>query len=141
MFITFENPVEMKRVNAFTPNMKKVSQQGGTYITATFFDADTLEYYTTCVRDYDYSDCSRDNDKLYYLPIDKTAEKIWRRNWGIVSVGDTVEVYKGRKVPKGTVAKVTDIKEWRDCYGRTQTIYAYLDNGMRTSISNCAIIG
>ena len=36
----------------------KVCQSGGTYVTATFFNPCTLEEYTQCVRDYDYSDCS-----------------------------------------------------------------------------------
>lgn len=118
----------------------KVSQQGGGYVTATFFNPETGDYFTKCVRDYDYSDCSRDDEEAYCMPIDERARKIWLRKWGIIEVGDTVEVYKGRKVPIGTVSKVVRIYDWKDCYGRVQATYAVLENGMKTSVYNCKLI-
>ena len=44
----------------------KVSpNDGGTFITADFFNPITGEEKNLCIRDYDYADCSRDNDELY----------------------------------------------------------------------------
>lgn len=118
----------------------KVSQQGGTFVTATFFNPVTQEHYTKCVRDYDYEDGSRDDDDAYYAPIDEPTRKAWMRYLGIIEVGDVVEVYKGRKVPVGTVATVIRIYDYKDRYGRVQNTYAVLDNGMKTSVYNCRLI-
>lgn len=117
----------------------KVKQEGGTYVVATFFNPETKESFTKCVRDYDYSDCSRDDDELYYMEINEAARRAWLRHNGVIQIGDAVKVVKGRKVPVGTVAIVSDITKWRDQYGRVQTIYAVLDNGMKTNIDNCVI--
>lgn len=118
----------------------KVDQTGGTYVTALFVNPVTWETKRVCVRDYDYEDCSRDNDELYYMPIDADVAEAWRKHIGIVAAGDTVEVYQGRKVPVGTVAKVVRVYDRRDCYGRVQNTYAVLDNGQKTSVFNCRII-
>ena len=119
---------------------KKVYQEGGTFVVATFFNPDTKEYFTKCVRDYDYSDCSRDDDEAYYMPIDEDAVKAWHRFNGIINVGDEIKVVKGRKVKVGTIATVEKITEWKDTYGRVQTIYAHLSTGERTSIFNCELV-
>ena len=118
----------------------KVRQTGGTYVVAYFFNPVTKEAFSECVRDYDYSDGSRDNDELYDMPINEEAAHLWRRHNGVISVGDTVEVVKGRKVPVGTVGTVVSMFDYRDRYGRTVTRYAVLDNGQKTSVSNCKII-
>lgn len=118
----------------------KVCQSGGSYVVATFFNPETCEEITKCVRDYDYADCSRDDDELYYMPIDQAARRAYFRHCGYIQEGDLVRVVKGRKVPIGTEAVVTEIRHWRDAYGRIQTVYAYLDNGMRTSIDNCILV-
>lgn len=114
----------------------KVSQSGGTYVTATFFNPCTLEEYSKCVRDYDYADCSRDDDELYYMDIDKNAERAWKHHNGEILWGDEVKVVKGRKVPIGTVANVKAIYPYHDRYGRWVCDYAYLDNGMKTNVNN-----
>lgn len=119
----------------------KVNQTGGSYVVALFVNPITWQTYTVCVRDYDYSDCSRDNDELYYMPIDEEAANAWRKHIGIVEAGDTVKVVKGRKAPLGTVAKVTRVYDYKDRYGRVVAVYAVLDNGMKTSVYNCEIIG
>ena len=118
----------------------KVGQDGGTFIVAYFFNPVTKEHYSECVRDYDYSDCSRDNDELYYMPIDEEAAHEYRKFCGVVSVGDTVRVVKGRKIPLGTVAKVVRTYVYRDKYGRYVTTYAVFEDGRKTSVSNCEII-
>ena len=119
---------------------QKVAQSGGSYVVATFFNPETKETDTRCVRDYDYADCSRDNDELYYMPIDEEARRLYLRHMGVISAGDTVKVVKGRKVPVGTVAVVEKLYDWKDQYGRTQTTYAVLDNGMKTSVGNCVLV-
>ncbi len=118
----------------------KVKQEGGSFVVATFFNPTTNEEYTHCVRDYDYSDCSRDDDEAYNMEIREDARRAWLRHHGVVQTGDTVKVVRGRKVPVGTVAVVVDVTKWSDRYGRVQTVYAHLNNGMRTSVTNCEIL-
>ena len=55
----------------------KVNQSGGSYVTAEFYNPTTGETRSECVRDYDYGDCSRDNDELYNMPIDKEVRTLW----------------------------------------------------------------
>lgn len=118
----------------------KVNQSGGTYIVALFVNPITWEHYTQCVRDYDYSDCSRDNDELYYMPIDEEVANAWRKHIGIVGAGDVVRVVKGRKIPIGTIAKVERVFDYKDRYGRVVNTYAVFEDGSKTSVYNCEII-
>lgn len=118
----------------------KVKQEGGTFILATFFNPATGEEFSECVRDYDYSDCSRDNDDLYYMPIDENANRQWQHFHGVILEGDTIQVVKGRKVPINTIATVRKKYPYYDKYGRFCTMYLYLDNGMKTNIDNCILI-
>lgn len=53
----------------------KVAQTGGTYVVATFYNPETGDMKSKCVRDYDYSDCSRDDDELYYMEINEDVRK------------------------------------------------------------------
>ena len=117
----------------------KVSHEGGTFVTGTFYNPITGDEKTAVLRDYDYADCSRDNDELYYMEIDKNARVLWLHKHGILCEGDVVEVYKGRKVPVGTIATIEKIKPFYDKYKRWCCDYAYLDNGMRTNVSNCRL--
>lgn len=120
---------------------RKVAQDtSGTIINAYFFNPSTGLDFTICVRDFEYDDKRRDNDELYFMPIDDVARRAWRRHKGIISVGDTVEVYKGRKVPRGTIAIVIDEYSYYDCYGRWRAHYVVLDNGAKTNIDNCRLI-
>ena len=118
----------------------KVGEDGGTYVVACFYNPTTHETFTKCVRDYDYSDCSRDDDELYYMPINQDARRQWLHHLGEILEGDTVEVVKGRKVPIGTTGIVKAKKPFYDKYGRCQAIYVYLDNGYRTNESNCVLV-
>lgn len=120
----------------------KVSVDGFSLTNAIFFNPTTQESFSKIIWDID-NDRLLDDDVLQilrFLPIDDGVRKIWLRKNGVISVGDTVEVFKGRKVKIGTVAVVTDIKPWRDSYGRIQTTYAYLSTGERTSITNCKLV-
>ena len=58
-------------MSKFKEGFFKVKQDGGTFICATFFNPVTKEEFSECVRDYDYSDYSRDNDDLYYHQMTK----------------------------------------------------------------------
>ena len=118
----------------------KVAQNGGTYITATFFDPETLEEFTKCVRDYDYADCSRDDDALYYMQIDEKARREYLHHHGRILEGDTVRVVKGRKVPVGTEATVSFIRPVKDKYGRWVADYLYFTDGQRTNVENCVLV-
>ena len=117
----------------------KVSETGGTLIIDTFFNPITKEEYTEVVRDYEYSDCSRDKDDLYFLEINEEIRREWQHKHGIILVGDTVQVVKGRKIPVGTVAKVVKKQPYLDKYGREQAIYLYFDSGARTNEENCIL--
>lgn len=119
---------------------RKVGQTGGSYVVATFVDTDTWETKSMCVRDYDYADCSRDRDDLYYMPIDEEAAELWRKHRGVIAKGDTIKVVKGRKVAHGTIAKVADVYDWKDRYGRVQATYAVFEDGQKTNVNNCIIV-
>ena len=119
---------------------RKVGQTGVSYVVATFVDTDTWETKSLCVRDYDYSDCSRDKDDLYYMPIDEKAAELWRKHCGVIAKGDTVKVVKGRKVAHGTIGTVVNVYDWKDRYGRVQATYAVLEDGQKTNVNNCIIV-
>lgn len=122
----------------------KIRHNGGTFVTGLFFNPFTLETGTKVLRDYDYSDGSRDNDSLYYMPINYEVEKIFAHLLGWLFKGDLVEVFKGRKVPKGTTGTITGFRYWKDCYGRIQTTYALIHTStgedVKTSITNCRLL-
>lgn len=118
----------------------KVSQQGGSFVTATFFNPETKEEYSELVRDYDYIDKSRDNDELYDMVINEKAAVEWKHHHGEILGGDKVRVVKGRKVPIGTEAMVVDKYPVYDGYHRLVADYLKLDNGMKTNVNNCVRI-
>lgn len=118
----------------------KISHEGGTFVVGTFFNPITKEVKTEVLRDYDYADCSRDNDELYYMPINEQAKRMYLHLNGVILVGDTVEVVKGRKMPIGYVGVVKAIYPYRDCYGRIRTQYLYFEDGQKTNVDNCKLI-
>lgn len=118
----------------------KVSHEGSTFVTGYFYNPITKESKRLVLRDYDYDDGSRDNDELYYMPINEEARKIWLHDNGVIQIGDTVKVVKGRKIAIGTIAKVVSFSEWKDRYGKAQCIFVHLDNGQRTNVCNCELL-
>ena len=54
--------------------------------------------------------------------------------------GDVVKTYKGRKYAKDTCFVVDHFEEWRDLYGRVQTIYVVDQYNRRVDSYNCKII-
>ena len=121
-------------------NWRKISQEGGSYITARFFNIETLEEAGFTVRDYDYADCRNDDDDLYYMTIDFEAIKKYKRSRGIIQEGDRVMIVKGRKFPAGTVKTVRKIYPFKDRYGRWIADYAYFTDGTKCNIENCILI-
>lgn len=117
----------------------KVAENGGSYVTGVFYNPETGEVKRAVLRDYDYADGSRDNDELYYMPINEEARVLWLHSMGTILVGDLVEVVKGRKIPIGTIGRVADIRPYRDCYGRVVADYVYFEDGTRTNIRNCKL--
>ena len=119
----------------------KVAEDNGGVCVGTFYNPTTKEVFTKITWDIDrpYINDDEEIEILRYLLINKDMRYKWLHEQGIVQLGDIIEVYKGRKVPKGTIAKVTDIKPYYDCYRRWQCDYAYLDNGMKTNINNCKL--
>lgn len=103
---------------------------------------DDLEYQKDI--QYYYAEqvgCSiQELEQLRYMPCNTEAQKAYQHHLGIIHIGDTVEVFKGRKVAKGTVSKVVNIYDYKDQYGRTQTTYVVLEDGQKTNINNCRLV-
>ena len=118
----------------------KIGQSLTGYVVAYFYNPVTKEHRSKCVRDWDYADESRDIPELYHMAVNKEVRRQYRKDNGIISVGDTVKVVKGRKIPVGTVAVVQEIKPWHDRYGRRQATYLYFTDGTRTNINNCVLM-
>ena len=55
--------------------------------------------------------------------------------------GDVIEVYKGRKFPKGTRFVIKSETTWKDCYGKTRVWYWITECGQKVDKSNCIIVG
>lgn len=117
----------------------KVAHNGMCFVTGLLFNPVTKETKRVKLADFDddrIGVCS----EWYYAPIDEEIRKLYYRHIGVILVGDVVEVYKGRKVPIGTISKVVRIYDWRDAYGRTQTTYVVFEDGRKTNIDNCRLI-
>lgn len=117
---------------------RKISQDHGGVAVACFYNPDTDDCKSIIVDDVD--DFGKFKPELYRMPIDENARKIWRRKRGIIGVGDTVEVCKGRKIPRGTIAVVVREYDWCDCYGRVQTHYVVFEDGRKTNVANCRLV-
>ncbi len=117
----------------------KVAENGGTYVTGTFYNPETGVVKHAVLRDYDYADGSRDNDELYYMPINEEVRVLWLHSMGRILVGDVVEVVKGKKMPIGYIGRVEAIKPYKDRYGRKVADYVYFEDGQRTNIDNCKL--
>lgn len=118
----------------------KVLQEGGNYVIATFYNPNTKETITKCVRDYDYSDCSRDDDELYFMEINKDIQRIYYHDKGMILEGDKARVIKGRTLKHGYIGTVQKIKEYKDKYGRWLADYIYFEDGKKINIKNCELV-
>ena len=129
-----------KDIIASLEGFKKVGESGGTFITNLFWNPATNETKSICARDYDYNDCSRDIDELYYMPIDEEAKINYQHSLGVILEGDTVMIVKGRKIPAGSVKKVRKKYPFKDRYGRWQADYLYFEDGTKTNVNNCILV-
>jgi hypothetical protein len=118
----------------------KIAQRGGTYIVATFYNPNTKEIINKCVRDYDYEDCSRDDDELYYMEINEDVKKIFMHDRGHILIGDMVKVVKGKTIEHGYIGEVKNIKEYRNKYGRWIADYIYFNDGRKINRKNCILL-
>ena len=120
-----------------------VNTDGFSVTYGTFFNPTTKERFTK--RIWDNDDWRVENEPevqaLRALPRpDETVMKAYYRFIGKIQVGDLVEVYKGRKVPRGYKGVVVKIWNWRDQYGRSQTTYVNFADGQKTNIDNCRLV-
>ena len=124
----------------FENRFYKIGQHGGTYVVAELWNPVTKEHSSKCVRDYDYDDCSRDDDDLYYAPIDEDAKRDCLHFNGVILEGDDAEVVKGRTIEHGFVGKVMKVKELKDRYGRWIADYIYFEDGRKINMDNCRLV-
>ena len=117
---------------------RKIGQTHGAIAEALFYNPNTDDWFTVIVDDVD--DYGKFKPELYRMPVDETLYQVYRRKRGIIRVGDTVEVYKGRKIPRGTIAVVVREYDWRDCYGRVRTHYVVFEDGRKTNVENCRLV-
>ena len=119
---------------------RKVAENGASFVVATLYNILTGDETTVIVRDYDYADCSRDNDAWYDAPIDKAARRAWYHKHGVITDGSRAMVIKGRKVPAGYVGVVDRIKAIKDRYGRWVADYVIFSDGKATNMDNCVLV-
>lgn len=119
---------------------KVTENDGSVFVTALFFNPITFEEKSICVRDYDYSDGSRDNDYLYHMPVDLEAVKVWKHKHGKAVNGDRVMIVKGRKIPIGEVCTVSKEYKVYDRYGRFVALYYKFLDGRKTNVDNCVLV-
>lgn len=76
------------------------------------------------------------------IALDKENEKRRQRRFelGIIEIGDTVQVVKGRKVPIGTIGIVKEFSKFYDKYGRWVSTYAIFTDGTKTNRRNLKLI-
>lgn len=136
----FDNPLNITPDALRAANYYKVAESCGIFCTNTFYNPETKEAKTICVRDYDYADKSRDNDALYFMPIDEEKRILYQHNRGEILPGDNVQIIKGRKYKHGTTGKVKQIKPFYDKYNRFICNYLYLESGEKVSADNCKLL-
>ena len=118
----------------------KVTHEGGTLVTGMFFNPVTKEEDYRVLRDYEYEDCSRDNDEWYKMPIDEEAFREWKHHHGEILQGDKAKVIKGRTIEHGFIDTVKNIHKLKDKYGRYIATYIYFNDGRKINIKNCELV-
>ena len=116
----------------------KIGQSFGGVSTASFYNPDTEDLISVIVCDVDRPYV--DKPELFRMSVDDSLLRVYNHRHGIIQNGDTVEVFKGRKIPIGTVARIKEIRPYYDRYGRWRCDYAYLSNGMKTNVENCRLV-
>lgn len=70
----------------------------------------------------------------------REVERMWRRSCGLITEGDEVEVFKGRKYPVGLRVTVKEFYTYRDHYGRERATYVVATTGERIPLGNCKLV-
>lgn len=119
----------------------KVSEDNGGVCVCGFYNPETEEYFSKITWDIDrpYINNDEEVEILRYMQINKEIRWLYLHRKGIIQVGDTIKVIKGRKLPIGKIAVVKEIKPYKDRYGRTQAMYLYFTDGTRTNMDNCIL--
>lgn len=116
----------------------KIGQDYGDVIVATFYNPNTEDLKSVIVFDIDRP--YMDKPELSHMSIDDALLRVYNRKRGIIQEGDTVVVYKGRKIPVGTVAVVKELRPWHDRYGHWKCTYAVFTDGRKTNVENCRLV-
>ena len=115
-------------------------EDNGGVCVGTFFNPDTKESFSEITWDIDRPYINDERvEILRYLPINGEVKRIYLHHIGRILEGDSVEVFKGRKIPVGYVGVVKSIKPFYDRYGRWQADYIYFADGQKTNYNNCKL--
>ena len=120
-----------------------VNTDGFSVTYGTFFNPTTKERFTKRIWDNDDWRVENEPEVQALRALPYASEAVMRAYYrfiGKIQVGDLVEVYKGRKIPKGYRGEVVKIWTWYDQYRRPQTTYVVFPDGQKTSISNCRLV-
>ena len=137
---------ELRRMNntsitsADMEGWAKIAQDGGIFITGTFWNSQLKETVSLVLRDYEYNDLSRDNDYLYFMQVDSEAIRDYKKFKGIIQDGDKVKVIKGRTLPKDFVGTVKEVYPVKDRYGRFVANYIRFTTGEKINVANVELI-
>lgn len=136
--------IAQKPLGDIDPAFKKVDFEGGTLRQVVLYNPETKETLRVTVDDAEYPRGASPFlkyppevlERLARAPIDKEAQKLWKRNFGEVFVGDVVEVVKGRKYPHGTRGVVSRVYDYKIPNSSRKVPYVELEDGKRVALSN-----
>lgn len=137
----------MERLEGFV----KIAQENGTLVRCDLYNPITKEKISVVVDDHEYpymeGPCvSRQYphevlEKIREMPVDVDMLKQYKFDAGLVVVGATIEVVKGRKYSKGDRGVVTKVYDYKDRYGRWVAEYCLTSNGMKINTANVRLVG
>lgn len=119
----------------------KVQTNGGTYVTATFYNPTTNEEFNKTIYDYDDDRVAMYAGDYYNLPLleDNNPIKIqWLHKHGVILNGDKVIIKRGRKMLneiKVVKSKYTFVVE--GTYGHGDVDYLRFEDGTKCAEHNC----
>ena len=125
----------------FTKELKnefyRVSNTGGSYDVATFFNPITKEEFSRCIYDYDDVRVQQEEAEYREIPFSEKVRRIWLHHKGIIQVGDLVKINRGRKF-KGKQKRVVKKLVYKYVWG--DVIYLVFEDGTKVAQDNCDLI-